>query len=391
MRNVRAPVAPCLLCIACWLLAGPSAAKVLNARDFGAKGDAVTDDTAALQAALDAACAAGGGELFIPAGEYLVSRTLRIERTALLLRGAGSSGYVYSPNTTNLVWIGEDGGTLMETRGCSGLVFSGMNWIGKDWDRQEQKGRAGILFLARSAEEAGHTLNCFRDMSFRQADVGIQMGGQTNEPTCSDCLFENITFRLLDAGFRVLNDQGVNYQFNFVFALDCKCVFDLQSGGNILVSNAQCTNCDLMANIGGGGYCVGTYHFDNCRVESSTGGKPDRRQVLRCHPRNLVALVRFTGLNDCQWASDALPDQSGLAPLFDLGPGASVVVQGSILFGRRVAQLTGVEAAPASIIFRESLVRPDSIQAGPHSYYKLVDCFEGFSTPTASVQQWAGP
>lgn len=372
-------------------VAGAVGAVPLNARDFGAKGDGVTDDTAALQAALDAACAAGGGELLIPAGEYLVSSTLKLERTALTLRGEGSSGYTYSPNTTNLVWIGDDGGTLMETRGCSGLVISGMNWIGKDWDRETQTGRAGILFLARNAEGAGHTLNCFRDMSFRQADVGVQMGTQTNEPTCSDCLFENITFRLLDAGLRVLNDQGVNYQLSFVFALDCKCVFDLQSGGNILVTNAQCTNCDLMANIGGGGYCVGTYHFNNCRVESSTGGNPDRRLILRCHPRNLVALVRFTNLNDSQWASDAIEDQSVLAPLFDLGPGAAVVVQGAILFGRRVAQLTGAETAPASIIFRESLLRPESIQAGPYSYYKLVDCFEGFSTPTVGLEQWVRP
>lgn len=382
--------------VRCWLLvllgaAATTVAAPLNVKDFGAKGDAVTDDTAAFQAALDAACAPGGGELLIPAGEYLISRTLRLQRTALILRGEGSSGYTWSPNTTNLVWIGEDGGTMMETWGCSGLVISGMNWIGKDWDRESQAGRAGILFLARNLEGAGHTLNCFRDMSFRQADVGVQMAGQTNEPTCSDCVFENVTFRLLDAGLRVLNDQGVNFQLSFVFALDCKCVFDLQSGGNILVTNAQCTNCDLMANIGGGGYCVGTYHFDNCRVESSTGGNPDRRLILRCHPRNLVALVRFTNLNDCQWASDSIEDQSALAPLFDLGPGAMVTVQGAILFGRRVAQLTGLEVAPASIIFRESLVRPDAIQAGPYSYYKLVDCFEGFSTPQKALERWIEP
>ena len=44
---------------------------IYNVRDFGAAGDGATKDTAAIQAAIDAATAAGGGEVRVPAGRYI--------------------------------------------------------------------------------------------------------------------------------------------------------------------------------------------------------------------------------------------------------------------------------------------------------------------------------
>nr|ADG44968.1 A-IntN [Expression vector pEBDuet23A] len=44
-----------------------------NVKDFGALGDGVSDDRASIQAAIDAAYAAGGGTVYLPAGEYRVS------------------------------------------------------------------------------------------------------------------------------------------------------------------------------------------------------------------------------------------------------------------------------------------------------------------------------
>jgi hypothetical protein len=61
--------------------AGPSAdgqTRMISAAEFGAKGDGSTDDTAALQAALDETFKGDGGFLLIPPGTYRVTRTLRI-------------------------------------------------------------------------------------------------------------------------------------------------------------------------------------------------------------------------------------------------------------------------------------------------------------------------
>ena len=64
-------------------------------RDFGAKGDGVTDDTAAFLRAIQEA---PDGALFIPRGRYVIQRDLRIERSRLVLRGEGPDKTVlYSP------------------------------------------------------------------------------------------------------------------------------------------------------------------------------------------------------------------------------------------------------------------------------------------------------
>ena len=70
---------------------GGGAKAVLDVRAFGAIGDGKTKDTAAFQRALDACAFAGGGEVVVPPGNYLIGSiqlasrtTLRIEKDATL-------------------------------------------------------------------------------------------------------------------------------------------------------------------------------------------------------------------------------------------------------------------------------------------------------------------
>jgi hypothetical protein len=59
-------------------------------RDFGAKGDGQTDDTAAFQKALDAAREAGGGVVYAPRGNYFFAGHLNVP-AAVTLRGVWES------------------------------------------------------------------------------------------------------------------------------------------------------------------------------------------------------------------------------------------------------------------------------------------------------------
>ena len=71
MKATIVATALCLAaCVAC-VGAGKPGAAVFDVRDFGAKGDGVAKDTAAVQGAIDAAAAAGGGEVLLPRGVYL--------------------------------------------------------------------------------------------------------------------------------------------------------------------------------------------------------------------------------------------------------------------------------------------------------------------------------
>lgn len=96
---------------------GVTADGVHNARSFGAKGDGETDDTAAIQLALDAA-AKKGGVVYLPPARYLVSGSLRIP-PGVALKGAAEAPQYIEPLTGTVVLATggrdtEDGPALFE-------------------------------------------------------------------------------------------------------------------------------------------------------------------------------------------------------------------------------------------------------------------------------------
>jgi polygalacturonase len=84
----------------CLLLTLPASAATCRVRDYGAKGDGTTKDTAALQRAIDDCASKGGGVVSVPAGTYLsapiVLRSnirLELEKGATLLGSPDHDDY----------------------------------------------------------------------------------------------------------------------------------------------------------------------------------------------------------------------------------------------------------------------------------------------------------
>ena len=160
----------------------------MDVQDYGAVGDGVTDDTAAIQAAIDALDT--GGEVRFPDGAYLITDTLELEQKAIKLAGVGADqvvpGGTYERRGSQLVWGGAIDTVMVHILEAKNAVVQGMSLY--------SGGIAGITgILIESSLQQYPTR--IQDCSFRNLDICIQVGvagGTTTEQTTIDhCVFVN--------------------------------------------------------------------------------------------------------------------------------------------------------------------------------------------------------
>lgn len=97
---------------------------VINVKSFGAIGDGVADDTAALQTAIY-----NSNTLFIPKGNYKITQSLEISGSNIKIFGEKGSK-IYSDNTDNLMYFGKDitGARISTLSLVSNLSGAGYNY-----------------------------------------------------------------------------------------------------------------------------------------------------------------------------------------------------------------------------------------------------------------------
>jgi polygalacturonase len=178
------------------------AAETFNVRTLGAKGDGRTDDTGAIQAALDACGKAGGGTVILPPGSYY-SKPLTIRTKTTLVIEAGAT-LVASTNQNDFMKVPGD---WTKARGNGDFVPF---LSGKDLENVTIAGSgtiegSGAVWWA-AAEEArkkvsGYTLPrpnlivLTRANNLVVRDVTIQNAAKFHlVPTeCDDVLITNVT------------------------------------------------------------------------------------------------------------------------------------------------------------------------------------------------------
>lgn len=124
---------------------------VINVRDFGAKGDGVTDDTVSVRAAAEALQSAGGGSLVFPRGTYKLytdgSAATLADWTALNgVRVIGNG----STLTINRTFLANQTLTLFRLAGCKNVAISDLVVVSPE-EVAGSKDTRGITFCKAEA------------------------------------------------------------------------------------------------------------------------------------------------------------------------------------------------------------------------------------------------
>lgn len=156
-----------------------------------AVGDGQSDDTMAIQSALDRG--PNGKTIYLPPGTYRITQTL-------VFHGEGTGAAVIGHGRkTRLVWDGEEGGRMFWSDGIAYSRYVGLSWDGR--------GRAAVGFDhaadRRFETEVRHEHEAFRNFT----GFGIRVGGHQKMASAEilyhNCLFENCGTAL---GFLTFND-----------------------------------------------------------------------------------------------------------------------------------------------------------------------------------------
>lgn len=178
----------------------------LNVKAFNAVGDGITDDSAAIQATINA-LPANGGEVYLPPGTYLVNTSLTSTKPSLTIRGAGGAGWSVGAATrieTTAAIIVFDFGTTATSElkgvhvvglsvtdksnaGAGGLgvgAFRVTNqWNALFRDVTVNGFLAGYCFDLEAASGGAVVLTRFESVKTRQNKLGVTTGGPVGQIT----------------------------------------------------------------------------------------------------------------------------------------------------------------------------------------------------------------
>lgn len=178
-------------------LAELTSAILINVKDFEVKGDGQTDDTAALQAAIDETADRGGGVVFIPVGTYLVdpSKGLNL-KSDIKLQGAGAASVFKVADGKNV------SGNIMRVEARQRVVLRDFTI---DGNNAHQSGSTNYgLYIAQSLDCQLHGVRVTNT-----SGTGIHVYDSSG-CVVRDCLSQNNTYH----GFEAEQIQGCVYQGN---------------------------------------------------------------------------------------------------------------------------------------------------------------------------------
>jgi hypothetical protein len=174
-------------------------------RDFGARGDGETDDTQAIQNALNTLGASGRSPvLYIPSGTYLVTQPL------LLLGGINLSVIGEDPRTTTLKWKGKGHGAILQIDAVAYSRFIRLTFDGGGTAEMAVSQSQSEISIVPVRKPFFATGNEYADDVFENAEYGLRVGYNTSgdaEGTIMRCEFIKNSL----AGFETENPNALDW------------------------------------------------------------------------------------------------------------------------------------------------------------------------------------
>ena len=221
---------------------------MLNVRDFGAKGDGVTDDTAAIQAALDAASTRGISAVLFPTGTYKVSATTADNNFFAALTVHSGQRLLFDAATLQLTANGYDFYAVLNIHNVNNVtVEGGLTIIG---DRESHTATTG---------ESGHGIRIVNSHNVHVSDVdirytwgdGVCVGGNgTMAEISQNVTLERIrTYKCSRNGLSIIEADGVvvrDCDFTYTDRTNPQYGIDIEpnlgTATNILIENVRMLN-----------------------------------------------------------------------------------------------------------------------------------------------------
>lgn len=181
----------------------PADAGVFNVCDYGAKGDGITDDSAAIQAALDEA-QGSASIVYLPDGTYLVSRPLYFYRW-IMVQGQSRNNTIVKlkDNLSSYSNVKTPNWVLFASPQGSNLEGSGENMAFSQYVMNltvdtgvNNPGAIAMMFISNNG-------GGLRDVTIRSGDSQGLIGLDLRKPWDGPALYKNVTIEGFDVGMYV--------------------------------------------------------------------------------------------------------------------------------------------------------------------------------------------
>ncbi len=178
---------------------------MVDARRSGAVGDGVHDDTQALQRLLDRDCGTRAKLVFLPAGTYRITETLRFNHDRSKCRDHLLGGWIAGAGSDQ-TRIRRDGGTggVFETQGLAYATLQGLTFQTGSHTANTDDPSRPPAFALENKRGVGHASqgNSFHDVRFEGGSAALAIGVESPEQ-CSENLFIETVFSRARFGLAV--------------------------------------------------------------------------------------------------------------------------------------------------------------------------------------------